>query len=134
MGNKRYQKYADPLSKAQKKELRHKEYKPEPEKRHLKIISYNSQKLVDILCDDQSTIFDKSIAKEEILRRLNRNEKRIENRKSKDLKTKNKKQILQPHTNQHTSNKKGVHIGSDHHSQYSDFIAGGGDPKSCPFD
>ena len=137
MGSKRYEKYSDPLTPAQKKELRHKEYKPDGEKRHLQIISYSPEKLVDILCDNNATIFDKSIAKEEVLRRLVRNQKRSDNKKIKKEKLNKPKSKTKEEKWQRfeeTAPKTGIHIGSEYSNRYDEFIKNGGDPSSCPFD
>jgi hypothetical protein len=88
MGSKRSDKYKDPLTHLQKSELKKIEHKPEGEKKHLQIISYNPQKLIEMLCDENSTVFEKSIAKDEILRRLVRNQKRTENYEHKKKKEK----------------------------------------------
>ena len=136
MGSKRYEKYSDPLTPAQKKELSHKEYKPDGEKHHLKIISYSPEKLVDILCDNNATVFDKSIAKEEILRRLVRNQKRLDNQKPKQSKpersSKTKKQKWQKF--EENAAKTGIHIGSEYASKHDEFIKNGGNITDCPFD
>ena len=136
MGSKRYEKYSDPLTPVQKRELSHKEYKPDGEKRHLKLISYSPEQLVNILCDNDATIFDKSIAKEEILRRLVRNQKREQNKKTKKSKqykqTKNKQKKWEKF--EQTAKKTGIHIGSEYETKYNEFIKNGGDVNACPFD
>ena len=126
----RHDRYSDPLTDVQKRELKHKEYRPDGEKRHLEIISYGHAKLIDILSDDNATIFDKSIAKEEILRRLIKNQKRIENqkpKKSRHQKSRNKFKKTQKQYD-------GIHTGTEHIVKYDEFIKSGGDPQSCPFD
>lgn len=134
MGRNRYQKYSDPLTSIQKRELSHKELKPEGEKKHLKIISYNSEKLIDIISSNSSTLFEKSIAKEELLRRVNRESKRRENQKPKKNKQYNKKKQEKWKKFEKVAPKTGNHTGSEYHKQYDAFIANGGDPKECPFD
>lgn len=130
MGGNRYEKYSDPLSKIQKRELKHKEYKPDGEKRHLEIIRYNNEKLIDILCGEFS-VFEKSIAKEEILRRLIKNQKRLDNQVHKEKKPK-KYRGYNKFKKQQNKNKK--HTGSEHIEKYKEFLQNGGDAASCPFD
>ncbi len=36
--------------------------------------------------------------------------------------------------NQNNNSKTGIHIGSEFEIKYAEFINGGGDPDSCPFD
>lgn len=133
MGSKRYEKYSDPLTPVQKRELKKKEYKPDGEKQHLQIISYSPEKLVDIISDPESSVFYKSIAKEEILRRLVRNQKRQHNADKIQKKQKEFKKAEKSRP-QIKSSKTGVHIGDNHSSEYKAFIDNGGDPESCPFD
>ena len=78
MGGRRSEKYNNPLSPSQKKASRSEEQKPEGEKEHLKIISHSHQQLVDILSDANATAFYKSMAKQEILRRLENGERCID--------------------------------------------------------
>lgn len=141
MGGDRYAKYNDPLSPVQKRELKHKEHRPDGEKRHLQIISYGHEKLVNILLDDSASVFDKSIAKEEILRRLVREQKRKENYKSKTNKSnrrnprgqgKSKKEKWKRF--EEVAPKTGTHIGSEFQTKYDEFIASGGNLDACPFD
>lgn len=139
MGNKRYEKYSDPLTAIQKRELKHKEKKPDGEKRHLQIISFSHEKLVEIISDDSSSVFDKSLAKEEILRRLVRENKRRENHKPKSNKIhkhkgKGKSKQEKWKRFEEVAPKTGLHIGNEHHMKYDEFISSGGDPDSCPFD
>ena len=129
MGRNRYEKYSDPLTKVQKKELSHKEFKPDGEKQHLKTISYSNEKLIDIITNNSSTLFEISVAKEEILRRLNRESKRKEKKKPKQNKNQKKWKRFEQ-----VAPKTGNHTGSDYNKEYDAFIASGGDPNSCPFD
>lgn len=139
MGSKRSDKYKDPLTPLQKSELKKKEYKPEGEKKHLQIISYNPQKLIEMLCDENSTVFEKSIAKDEILRRLVRNQKRTENYENKTKKKKEKykgfKKFKQKERQKIASSPKtGLHIGKEYQAKLDHFLAENGDSSSCPFD
>lgn len=136
MGSKRYEKYSDPLTPIQKRELKHKEHKPDGEKRHLQIISYSNEKLVDVLCLDSYSIFEKSIAKEEILRRLQREKKRRDNHKPKPKKQNNNRKTKNDKWKrfEQVAPKTGIHVGIEHKEKYEEFISDGGDPDSCPFD
>lgn len=130
MGNKRYEKYGDPLTQLQKKALKQKEPKPDGEKRHLQIISYGNKKLVNMLCNESYSVFEKSIAKEEILRRLKNQKEHKKPKNNNAIKTKKEKW----QRFEETASPTGLHIGSEHTSQYAEFISNGGDPNSCPFD
>jgi hypothetical protein len=139
MGSKRSDRYRDPLTPVQKKELKHKEYRPDGEKKHLQIISYSPQKLIEILCDENSTVFEKSISKEEILRRLVRNQKRTENynktKQKKKEKYKGFKKFKQKEQQKiSVSPKTGIHIGQEYKEKLDSFLAENGDANSCPFD
>jgi hypothetical protein len=139
MGSKRSDRYSDPLTPVQKKELKHKEHRPDGEKKHLQIISYSPQKLIEMLCDQNSTVFEKSIAKEEILRRLVRNQKRTENYNKTKLKKKEKykgfKKFKQKKQQKiPASPKTGLHIGQEYKEKLDSFLAENGDTNSCPFD
>ena len=58
-----------------------------------------------------------------------------EKEKHKDLKKSKKKQRKkQKLQEKQKSQKTGLHIGIEHQKKYQEFIANGGDPKSCPFD
>ncbi len=131
---KRYEKYSDPLTKVQKRELKHKESKPEGEKKHLKIISFNGEQLVNLLTDATSSAFEKSIAKEEIIRRLDRNQKRFSNQKSKNSNKPYKGYKKFKQQQRKETKNSGQHIGEEHTEKYNEFISNGGDPESCPFD
>jgi len=139
MGSKRSDRYKDPLTPLQKSELKKKEHRPEGEKKHLQIISYNPQKLIEMLCDENSTVFEKSIAKEEILRRLVRNQKRTENynktKEKKKEKYKGFKKFKQKERQKiSTSPKTGLHIGQEYQEKLDSFLSENGDTNSCPFD
>jgi hypothetical protein len=138
MGSKRSDKYKDPLTPLQKMELKKKEYKPDAEKKHLQIISYSPQKLVDMLCDENSTVFEKSIAKEEILRRLVKNQKRFENREKKKTKQPfrgfKKFKKRQSQNSKPTNPKTGLHVGQEYQTKLDNFLSDNGDINTCPFD